>query len=116
MFLGTTIYNGSVRLPFLAYEDTANLLPKDGPADVMSSPALMRSPLLRRLSLEYENPNPTARALKAAAAEPVDLEEELAQDGSVEREGPGLLGETTALNPNGTAGNGYQSTRDGSSS
>lgn len=63
LFFGTAVYNGSLKLPFLSYGDDYSNIP-DRPTtpsgmrapDSLATSALMKSPLLRRMSLEYESP------------------------------------------------------------
>ena len=72
LFLGTAVYNGSLKLPFLSYGDEYAAVAEDVEASLPASmrtpdtlaSALMRSPLLRRVSHEYESP---AGALTLAA-------------------------------------------------
>ncbi|CAM9637985.1 unnamed protein product [Discosporangium mesarthrocarpum] len=70
LFLGTAIYNGSLRVPGVPYpadtfSDTQGT-PSMRTKPSLASPALMQSPLLRRLSMEHESPgniNLRARAI-----------------------------------------------------
>lgn len=70
LFLGTAVYNGSLKLPFLSYGDEYAMLQDESSTPGMRAPpslatsALMKSPLLRRVSQEYESP---AGALTLAA-------------------------------------------------
>eukprot|EP00752_Nemacystus_decipiens_P007702 g6885.t1 len=69
LFVGTAVYNGSLKLPFLSYgEDYSALHEPSTPGmrvpPSMATPSLMKSPLLRRVSQEYESP---AGALTLAA-------------------------------------------------
>ncbi|CAM9959370.1 unnamed protein product, partial [Laminaria digitata] len=56
LFLGTAVYNGSLKLPYLSYdEDYAALEGADATPGMRAPPslassALMKSPLLRRMS------------------------------------------------------------------
>lgn len=61
LFVGTAVYNGSLKLPYLAYgEDYSALHEPSTPGmrvpPSMATPSLMKSPLLRRVSQEYESP------------------------------------------------------------
>lgn len=93
LFVGTAVYNGTVRLPFLSYATDYTAL-NDPPTPGMrvpaslASPALMKSPLLRRLSCEYESPaGVLTLAARAAAlrrdAEAVSRDVEGAEGGQV---------------------------------
>lgn len=69
LFVGTAVYNGSLKLPFLSYHDSYAALqepttPGMSVPPSMATPSLMKSPLLRRVSHEYESP---AGALTLAA-------------------------------------------------
>lgn len=70
LFLGTAVYNGSLKLPFVPYGDDYAMLDDETATPGMRAPpslatsALMKSPLLRRMSREYESP---AGALTLAA-------------------------------------------------
>lgn len=68
--MGTAVYNGSLKLPGLSYDEDyvalegADATPGMRAPPSMASSALMKSPLLRRMSQEYESP---AGALTLAA-------------------------------------------------
>lgn len=69
LFVGTAVYNGSLKLPFLKYGDDYSALHEPATPGMrvppsMATPSLMKSPLLRRMSQEYESP---AAALTLAA-------------------------------------------------
>ncbi|CAM9640823.1 unnamed protein product [Pylaiella littoralis] len=69
LFVGTAVYNGSLRLPFLEYGAGYSALHEPSTPGMrvppsMATPSLMKSPLLRRMSHEYESP---AGALTLAA-------------------------------------------------
>jgi hypothetical protein len=77
LFLGTAVYNGSLKLPFLSYEDEYAAVAEDVEAslsagmrtpDILATSALMRSPLLRRVSHEYESPSGALTLAVRAAA------------------------------------------------
>ena len=77
LFLGTAVYNGSLKLPFLSCGDEyaavsehveASLSAGMRTPDTLATSALMRSPLLRRVSHEYENPSGALTLAARAAA------------------------------------------------
>lgn len=65
LFLGTAVYNGSLKLPFLDYGEEYAAFAEDVEApipagmhksDFLATTALMKSPPLRRGSREHESP------------------------------------------------------------
>ena len=65
LFLGTAVYNGSLKLPFLQYGEEYAAFAEDVGApipagthtpDSLATTALMESPLLRRVLREHESP------------------------------------------------------------
>lgn len=73
LFVGTAVYNGSLKLPFLTYRDEYAALHEPSTPGMrappsMATPSLMKSPLLRRVSHEYESPAGSLTLAARAAA------------------------------------------------
>lgn len=72
--MGTAVYNGSLKLPFLSYGGEYASLQNEPATPGMrappslATPSLMKSPLLRRVSQEYESPGGALTLAARAAA------------------------------------------------
>lgn len=66
LFVGTAVYNGSLRVPGCSYPPPYSNI--DTAPAVLASPALMRSPLLSKSAMDYSSPNAVAALQRARAA------------------------------------------------
>jgi hypothetical protein len=68
LFLGTAVYNGSVKLPFLEYsslyESLGGRTPGMATPLALASTSMTQSPLLTRAAKDYASPNLSAQALR----------------------------------------------------
>ncbi|KAG5178524.1 hypothetical protein JKP88DRAFT_269098 [Tribonema minus] len=70
LFVGTAVYNGSLRVPGLRYEyyEAIEGTPGMRAPPKLASPALMRSPLLSKSAVEYSSPGAVEALRRARAA------------------------------------------------